>query len=108
MELLTGKENLEKAKSLEVAEEAREESWKYPSFVGDLFTGKVHWELIFPYLALLHAEIARFTRQVSPTTRLCSSDPGRRSAAPSRITGMHYPLELGLSSPTPKASERPS
>ena len=51
MELLTGKENLEKAKSLEVAEEAREESWKYPSFVGDLFTGKVHWELIFPYPA---------------------------------------------------------
>ena len=49
MELLKGKENIEKAKSLEVAEEAREESWKYPSFVGELFTGKVRWDLIFPY-----------------------------------------------------------
>src|SRR3989338_2215448 len=51
MELLKGKDNVEKAKSLEVAEEAREESWKYPSFVGDLFTGKVRWDLIFPYPA---------------------------------------------------------
>ncbi len=49
MELLKGKENAEKAKSLDVAEEAREEVWKYPSFVGDLFTGKVHWELLFPF-----------------------------------------------------------
>src|SRR3990167_5982574 len=39
----------EKAKSLEVAEEAREEAWKYPSFVGDLFTGKIRWDLVFPY-----------------------------------------------------------
>ena len=39
----------EKAKSLEVAEEAREGAWKYPSFVGDLFTGKVRWDLVFPY-----------------------------------------------------------
>ncbi len=50
MELLkSGKENVEKAKSLEVAEEARETSWKYPSFVGDLFMGRVRWDLIFPY-----------------------------------------------------------
>jgi len=49
MELLKGKENAEKAKSLEVAEEAREETWKYPSFVGDLFTGKINWELVFPF-----------------------------------------------------------
>ncbi len=49
MELLKGKENEQKAKSLEVAEAAREESWKYPSFVGDLFTGKVRWDLIFPF-----------------------------------------------------------
>jgi len=39
----------EKAKSLEVAEEAREGAWKYPSFVGDLFTGRVRWDLVFPY-----------------------------------------------------------
>ncbi len=49
MELLKGKENQEKAKSLEVAEEAREESWKYPSFVGDIFAGKMNWGLLFPF-----------------------------------------------------------
>ena len=36
MELLKGKENQEKQKSLDVAEEAREQSWKHPSFVGEL------------------------------------------------------------------------
>lgn len=56
MELLKGKENLEKAKSLEVAEEAREETWKHPSFVGDLFMGKVRWDLIFPYPAQSEAD----------------------------------------------------
>ena len=49
MELLKGKENAEKAKSLDVAEEAREESWKNPSFIGDLFTGKILWDLVFPF-----------------------------------------------------------
>ena len=49
MELLKGKENVEKAKSLEVAEEAREETWKHPSFVGELFTGKVNWGSLFPF-----------------------------------------------------------
>ena len=49
MELLKGKENEEKAKSLDVAEEAREESWKHPSFVGRLFTGRVDWDLLFPF-----------------------------------------------------------
>src|SRR3989338_7578562 len=49
MELLKGKENAEKSKSLDVAEAAREVSWSYPSFVGDLFTGKLRWDLIFPF-----------------------------------------------------------
>lgn len=49
MELLKGKENAEKAKSLDVAEEAREESGKLPSFVGDLFMGRMRWELAFPF-----------------------------------------------------------
>lgn len=49
MELLKGKDNVEKAKSLDVAEDARETAWKNPSFVGELFTGKVRWDLIFPY-----------------------------------------------------------
>ena len=49
MELLKGKDNIEKAKSLDVAEDAREETWKNPSFIGDLFTGKIRWELLFPF-----------------------------------------------------------
>ncbi|MBI4353390.1 MAG: acyl-CoA dehydrogenase family protein [Candidatus Omnitrophica bacterium] len=38
-----------KARSLEVAEAAREEAGRYPSFVGDLFMGKVRWDLLFPF-----------------------------------------------------------
>lgn len=49
MELLKGKENAEKAKSLEVAEDSREESWDRPSFVSRLFMGKVDWSLLFPF-----------------------------------------------------------
>lgn len=49
MELLKGKENAEKNKSLEVAEDAREQTWVQPSFVGELFTGKINWQLIFPF-----------------------------------------------------------
>ncbi len=49
MDLLKGTENAEKNKSLEVAEEAREQAWTYPSFVGEMFTGKINWNLIFPY-----------------------------------------------------------
>src|SRR3989338_6939765 len=36
-------------KSLEVAEEAREGVSKLPSFVGDLFEGRVRWDLVFPF-----------------------------------------------------------
>ncbi len=49
MELLKGKENAEKARSLDVAEEAREESGVRPSFVGELFTGRVRWDLVLPF-----------------------------------------------------------
>ena len=49
MELLKGKENQEKAKSLDVAEEAREAEWQHPSFVGQLFMGRVDWDLLFPF-----------------------------------------------------------
>ncbi len=51
MELLKGKENAEKAKSLDVAEEARENVWKHPSFVGQLFMGRMQWDLLFPFPA---------------------------------------------------------
>ena len=38
-----------KQTTLEVAEEAREKEWKYPSFIGDLFLGDIRWNLILPY-----------------------------------------------------------
>ena len=60
MDLLKGKDNAEKAKSLEVAEEAREESGKLPSFVGDLFMGRVRWELAFPFPEQSEADKAAF------------------------------------------------
>src|SRR5687767_725669 len=49
MEILHIKGNEEKTRALEVAEDAREESWKLPSFVGGLFLGKLRWGLIFPF-----------------------------------------------------------
>ncbi|MBI4971581.1 MAG: acyl-CoA dehydrogenase family protein [Candidatus Omnitrophica bacterium] len=39
----------EKAKSMELAEESRELEWKYPSFVSELFSGKLRWDLIHPF-----------------------------------------------------------
>jgi len=35
--------------ALEVAEAARETEWHYPSFVADLFLGRVRHDLVFPY-----------------------------------------------------------
>jgi len=35
--------------SLEVAEASREKDWRLPSFVADLFLGKVNTELLFPF-----------------------------------------------------------
>lgn len=39
----------EKLKALEVAEEAREKEWVYPSFVAELFEGRLRWDLILPF-----------------------------------------------------------
>ncbi len=38
-----------KKQSLEVAEDAREKTWKQPSFLAQLFAGTCDWDLIFPY-----------------------------------------------------------
>src|SRR3990167_5225063 len=35
--------------AMEMAEEAREKAWKYPSFVAELFIGNFRKELMFPY-----------------------------------------------------------
>ena len=39
----------EEKRSLEVAEEAREKEWQKPSFVSELFMGRLRPELIFPF-----------------------------------------------------------
>ncbi len=46
---MTRPKSMEEARSLEVAESARETEWRRPSFVGGLFMGRVHSELIFPF-----------------------------------------------------------
>ena len=38
-----------KLKSLELAEDSREHEWKYPSFVAELFQGRLRWDLILPF-----------------------------------------------------------
>ena len=39
----------EKRESLELAEASRQKEWEYPSFVRELFHGRLPWELIFPF-----------------------------------------------------------
>jgi alkylation response protein AidB-like acyl-CoA dehydrogenase len=43
------KQDAEEKRSLEVAEEAREKEWEKPSFVQELFMGRLRTDLIFPY-----------------------------------------------------------
>jgi hypothetical protein len=50
VEILTDKKISEaKLKALEMAEEAREAEWVHPSFVAELFQGRVRWDLICPF-----------------------------------------------------------
>ncbi|MBI4358676.1 MAG: acyl-CoA dehydrogenase family protein [Candidatus Omnitrophica bacterium] len=46
---ISDQEIRKKQTTLEVAEEAREKEWRFPSFVGDLFLGRLRWDLAFPY-----------------------------------------------------------
>ncbi len=39
----------EKSKALELAEESREKEWVFPSFVAELFQGRIRWDLLFPF-----------------------------------------------------------
>jgi len=38
-----------KQTTIEIAEEAREKEWKYPSFIGEIFLGTTRWDLVLPY-----------------------------------------------------------
>lgn len=50
MEILDSQKiDADKLKALEVAEEAREKEWVYPSFVAELFEGRIRWDLILPF-----------------------------------------------------------
>lgn len=52
MEILDAKKlGTEKVKSLELAEDSREQEWAYPSFAAELFQGRVRWDLILPFPA---------------------------------------------------------
>lgn len=48
MDFVKGLETGKRA-ALEVAEDARELHWTHPSFLAELFAGKVDWEMIYPY-----------------------------------------------------------
>lgn len=48
-EMETGFSKAEEKRALEVTETAREEEWRYPSFVGDLFMGKLNMGMVFPF-----------------------------------------------------------
>jgi len=39
----------EKQKSMDLAEEAREKEWKYPSFIAEMFKGNFRWDLVHPF-----------------------------------------------------------
>jgi len=39
----------EKQKSMDLAEEARETEWKFPSFIAEMFKGNFRWDLVHPY-----------------------------------------------------------
>ncbi|MFP6582851.1 MAG: acyl-CoA dehydrogenase family protein [Candidatus Hydrogenedentota bacterium] len=41
--------NAAKEKAMELAEDARESDWKFPSFTAEIFRGKFRWDLMHPY-----------------------------------------------------------
>lgn len=41
--------NAAKEKAMELAEDAREADWKFPSFTAEMFRGKFRWDLMHPY-----------------------------------------------------------
>ena len=49
MEMYDKRIGKEKRESLELAEAAREKEWNYPSFVRELFHGRLPWDLIHPF-----------------------------------------------------------
>ena len=50
MEILDEKKvGKDKSKALELAEDSREKEWVYPSFVAELFQGRLRWDLIMPF-----------------------------------------------------------
>lgn len=109
MDLLSGKDNVEKSKSLEVAEAAREEGGKLPSFVGDLFMGKIRWNIAFPFPAQSDADkkigdefLSRLEKFLK--TQLDPDEVDRTALIPDRVMkglaelgcfGMKIPKEYG-------------
>lgn len=53
------RQSSEEKRSLDVAEAAREKEWQKPSFVGELFMGRLHTDLVFPFPAQSPEDKAR-------------------------------------------------
>lgn len=49
MEILDKKMGEGKLKAMELAEDSREQEWTQPSFVAELFAGRLRWDLILPF-----------------------------------------------------------
>jgi len=45
----TSKMTAGKREALQLAEASRERTWEYPTFVGELFMGRVPWPIVYPY-----------------------------------------------------------
>jgi len=46
---MTATQNKASQQAMDLAEDARQTEWQYPSFVAELFKGKVRWDLLSPY-----------------------------------------------------------
>ena len=52
-----------KLKALQLAEDSREQEWTKPSFVSELFQGRLRWDLIIPYPEQSAADYKAFHRR---------------------------------------------
>lgn len=46
---MANQENAAKEKAMELAEDARQKEWKFPSVTAELFRGNLRWDLMHPY-----------------------------------------------------------
>ena len=74
----TSKMSKGKAEAMEVAEENRQATWDHPSFAGELFMGRFHRDLAWPY-PVQGAEAKALKRQIN-TQWIYPPQPSRKAA----------------------------